>query len=251
MNRTGYHWEIYTYITNVFRTVNEPKTKFVIFTIGRSGSSLLVSLLKSNPQIYCVGELLGKKLLSPERYIHQVARISKGNVFGFKLNTYHFRVQNIRDPIAFVGSLDKSGYKIISLKRDNLLRQVISHIYAMRRGKFHHTVNEGQQKQTQITIDLDELQKELDLFEGYQDLENKILSRFSHFALSYEQDLFEESRQQETVNRVSTFLDTFPAPASTNLVKTTPKELSSIIRNFSEVQIYLQNTQYAECIRDS
>jgi hypothetical protein len=251
MNRTGYHWELFTYLTNVFIPANLPKTKFIIFTIGRSGSSLLVSLLKSNPEIHCVGELLGKKLLFPERYIHQVAKRFKKGVFGFKLNTYHFRVQNIQDPVAFVGKLSESGYKIISLQRDNFLRQVISHMYAVYRGKYHQKASEGQQKQPQITIELDVLKKELRLFEGYQALEKQILGQFPHFALSYEKDLAEEARQQETVNRVAAFLDTPPAPVSTDLVKTTPKELSRIIHNYEEVRQYLQNTPYAEFLDDS
>jgi len=251
MNRTGYHWEIYTYLTAAFIPKKEPRTKFIIFTIGRSGSSLLVSLLKSNPTIYCVGELLGKKIIFPEIYIRQVAQRSSKEVFGFKLNTYHFRVQNIRDPVSFVGKLHQRGYKIISLKRENLLRQVISHMYAIERGKYHHKLSEGQQVLTQITIEINDLQKELDLFESFQRVENQILDNFPHFALSYEQDLAEETKQQETVNQVATFLDTHPAPVSTDFVKTTPKELSRIIHNYEEIRQYLVNTPYAEYLSDS
>jgi len=248
MNRTGYHWELYTYLTNIFRKKKEPLKKFVIFTVGRSGSSLLVSLLNSNPKIHCYGELLGKKLISPTRYYQQVALINHGEIFGFKLNTFHFRIQHIGDPVRFVDNLHDEGFEIISLRRENILRQIFSHIYAVKRGKFFHTKREGQQKHSPIHVDLELLRREIILFEGYQELEEKILSTVPHLSLSYERDLVDRVNQQATINRLTSLLGTKPGIARTDFVITTPKDLSRIILNYDEIHQYLMTTQYAELV---
>lgn len=59
------------------------------------------------------------------------------------------------------------GYRIISLKRRNLLRQVISHIFALHRNVFHHRDSTAKRPYQPFVVSLDRLQEELSLFQSY------------------------------------------------------------------------------------
>ena len=244
-NYTGYLHEGVAYLSSLFKK-NTPAGKFFIFTIGRSGSNLLVSLLNSHPLIGCANELLGKPIISPKRYLKNCELLAKKNIYGFKLNTYHFRVQKILDPVSFVTELHQDGYKIISLKRLNLIRQIISHIYAVHRNEFHHDSAKGELKQVPMHIDLEYLQAELDKFNAFSDVEASVLRNVPYLPIYYEDDLSDSSDHQLTVNKVTDFLGIASSVVHTNLVKTTPKEWSSFIENYSEVEEFLVREGYGE-----
>lgn len=249
-NYTGYIWEVFTYFTYPFRSKAKPTTKFVIFTVGRSGSGLLVALLQSHQHIHCDDELFKKKVFSPLNYLQAKARLSSQDIYGFKLNTYQFRVQNIGDPTAFVGEIHRMGYRIIGLRRRNLLRQVISHMYAIHRNVYHqHNSRKTQPPAQSFIINLDELQEELSLFESYRTLRSHILDAFPHFELCYEDDLLNSTRHQKTIDNISKFLGVPRSRVQAPLTKTTPKQLSSFIVNFDEVEKFLLDTKYAKYLK--
>ena len=65
----GYPFELKTRINNYFIKKGAPENKVVIFSSGRSGSTLLVELLNSFPSVHCDPELLKRKLVSPLKLI--------------------------------------------------------------------------------------------------------------------------------------------------------------------------------------
>jgi hypothetical protein len=93
---------------------------------------------------------------------------------------------------------------------------------------------------------LDKLQEELDLFESYRALRNEILEHFPYFGLCYEDDLLDSARHQLTVDNISEFLGVPSSPVETRLRKTTPRDLSSFVANFDEVEAFLLDTKYAK-----
>lgn len=245
---TGYVREGFTYATYFFRSRRKPQIKFLIFTVGRTGSSLLVNLLDSHPGIYCRDEMLGKKILLPKQYLMCNENLSKQDVYGFKLNTFHFRIQKIHNPVEFVIDLHQEGYKIIHLKRRNIVRQAISHLYAKHREKFHHKENQGEQIHQIIKLDIEELKDELQLLEGYLFVENQIIESVKYLRIYYEDDLLDKNNHQETVDRIYEYLGIKSVCVRTDYVKTTPEDLSRFIVNFDEVMEYLAGTRYAKYI---
>jgi len=245
---TGYLRELFTYSTYPFRPKNAPKTKFIIFSIGRTGGNLLASLLNSHREINCRDELLLKPVFSPEEYLKMNASLSVEDVYGFKLNTFHFRVQKINDPVAFVMNLVDQRYQIIHLQRRNFLRMAISHLYAIHRKKFHHKSNQGQQSLIKMSVGIDELQDELDLLEGYRIIEDSIIENVSSLSLYYEEDLLNENCHQKTVDRITNFLEIPPDKVKTDYIKTTPSDLSSFIENYDEIKEYLSYTKYSKYV---
>lgn len=245
---TGYVRELYTNLSYPFHSKSEPSKKFVIFTVGRSGSSLLVSLLHSHDKIHCDDELFRRRLLSPLRYLHHKALLSSKPVYGFKLNTYHFRDQKVESPKAFMKEIYDDGYQIISLKRRNIVRQAISHMYAIHRDKFHHQETQGKQYYEEFAIDLELFQEKLDLFEGFRTQHTHLVEGFPHLQLYYEDDLLDATKHQTTVDRIADFLDVYPVQVSSRYAKTTPKQLADFVTNYSDVKAYLENSKYAEYI---
>lgn len=247
-NYTGYAREGFTYLSYPFRPKMKPTNKFVIFTVGRSGSGLLVNLLQSHRHIHCDDELFKKKLFLPLGYLKAREHLSGNDTYGFKLNTYQFRVQKISNPVAFVGEIHRRGYKIISLKRRNLLRQIISHMFALHRSVFHQPDNGKGFTARPFVVNQADLQQELVLFEGYRALRDQILAEFAHLKLSYEDDLSDAAQHQATVDKISEYVGVPTSVVQTGLAKTTPKDLSSLIANFDEVIAYLKGTKYAEFV---
>lgn len=245
-NCRGYVKEIYTYLTYPIRFQKNPDVKFVIFAVGRSGSGLLVNLLRSHPDIYCDDELFRRDLLSPRRYLMYKERFHAESAYGFKLNTYHFRVQEITTPAKFVRDIYNRGYHIISLERRNLLRQVLSHMYAMHRHKFHHRVDQGNLSYDKFTVELGYLVAELKLFESYRLLKSWILEDLPFLPIVYEDDLLDAEKHQATADKITEFLGLSPKPVRTNLQRTTPREVSDFVDNYGEIISFISNTVYAQ-----
>ncbi len=247
-NYMGYVREGFTYTTYPFRPKSNPNNRFVIFTVGRSGSGVLVNLLQSHTSIHCDDELFQRKLFSPLLYLRAKEQLSKQDVYGFKLNTYHFRIQKTEDPVQLVAEINNNGYKIINLRRRNLLRQAISHMYALHRDLFHDRASQKKQKQEykKFIVGLDKLQEELYLFETYRALQTRILTHFPYLQLYYEDDLLNSARHQATIDKISSFLGVPSSPVHTNMRKTTPKKLSTFVENYDEVKGFLIGTKYAE-----
>src|SRR4051794_949293 len=109
-------------------------TRFVIYCRGRDGSTLLVDLLNQLPGVHCDGEILHARVLASWLYVQACESIASGEVYGFKLLSHHLtHVQRVSDPAAFLRRLDSSGYKIIHLRRENMLRQILSALYVRHR----------------------------------------------------------------------------------------------------------------------
>ena len=244
----GYLKESIVYSTYLLRSKRIPSTKFVIYGYGRSGSNLLVDLLNTHPSIYCDYELWSKKVLFPVRYIKYCEALSKKDVYGFKLFSSHFRIQNVDNPIEFMAELYGNGYAIISLKRHNILRQSLSVLYAVERRKFHHKKTEGRQIQIRMMVDMDKLFEELKFIDQLNRLEEQILKEFPYLRLYYEDDLLDEEKHQETVNKICDYLGIPCASVETYLERTTPDDLSDFIENLDELEGVISQTKYADLL---
>jgi LPS sulfotransferase NodH len=242
----GYVKEIITYLTFPILPKRNPLKKFVIFGYGRTGSSLLVSLLNSHEEIHCDSELFLYRLFSPERYLVCKEKLHKKDVYGFKLVTYQFKTQNIDQPIEFMLNLNESGYSIVNLRRRNILRQAISVIYAVHRKKFHHTKNQGFQATKIINLDMQTLFGELKFIEELIALEEQILCKIPFLRIYYEDHLSNEYRHQSTVDLIADYLGVPSFPVRTDLVKTTPYDFSSFIENHDEFSAVINQSKYRE-----
>ena len=222
------------------------RAKFVIMTRGRAGSGLLVDLLNSHPQIRCQTELLHDRMLFPRRYLRANERLARLPVFGFKLLSYQMiGVQKLASPAGFLHELAGDGYSVIYLWRRNLLRQILSLLYAAERRSFHSHAGDDV-AHTTIRVDPAIVLSWLEFSTRLGEWERSVLAELPYVDVTYEDDLSRSEAQQATVARITTRLGLEPAPVQSTLTPSTPRALDDFVANADELRRSLAGTPYAQ-----
>lgn len=206
--------ELKSYAKRCTSRARHPRAKFVIFGPSRSGSTLLVTLLNSHPQIRCEDEILHDRVLFPMAYISSRAALACEEVYGFKLLAYQLRnVQKIQDPERFLHDLVCGGFECIYLRRHNLLRWALSNLYARSTARFHHwKAKNGEMSINKMHVDLVELEKWLRWGVETEAFTSAIMARLPHLSLVYEEDHEASTQHQRTVDRICDCLGLSRAP---------------------------------------
>ena len=226
--------------------------RFVIYCRGRDGSTLLVDLLNQLPQVHCDGEILHARVMAPRLYVRCCQSIAPGEAYGFKLLSHQLtHVQRVSDPAAFLRYLDSMGYKIIHLRRWNLLRQVLSNFYVRHRGGYaggyhhhHQGSSDGTPEVTRMTVNVEELDYWLRESERRARSEEATLSGLRSIDLVYERDLLRTEDQQGTVDRVAEYLGVRPIQVHPGLARLTTDDLAEFVSNHDEVVRFVEQTDY-------
>lgn len=227
-----------------------PATRFVVFAQGRTGSTLLVTLLNSNPSIHCDGEILRKKRLFPGHLIAARSRLGGRDVYGFKLKIYQLWAQKIYDARPFVHGLHEDGWKVIYLKRRNILRQVISRMVARHRQGGLHWSEDGPVRLDRIHVDCGKVVRVIEQRKAYLVKEAEVLEGLPLLPLVYEDHLLHPETHQETVDDVFGFLGVPSVPVETNLIRITSDRLPDFIANYDELVQVIEQTEHADLLRD-
>lgn len=224
--------------------------RFVIFGTGRSGSTLLASLLNSHPQIHCDGELLhgqrwshGRRMLleifrrRPGLYLYYRAagaRIFRHTtVYGFKLHVYQAKT-----PAQTLGELERTGWRIVFLRRISVFDQAISACVAHATRRFHGREGNDPPQTEAITLDPDSfLRTYHKLVVMAQDC-RVVVSTVPHLTIIYEDDLAAPQTWDSTTRRICEYLDIAPSPAAaaTHLRKPWQQPYSELVTNFAELK---------------
>lgn len=219
------------------------KVKVLIFGQGRTGSTLLESLLVSSGYFQKNGELLGiyeKTLFSPLNFIKGYSKLRKGENFIFHAKIYHLRTldKEFMDPEKFVKGLYQDGWKIIFLNRSNVAKQTISSQIAKAR-KVYHRISD-QEEEFYHELDLEKFQNEVKRRLDWLEEEKEILSHIDYLEVNYERDLSDSSKHQETVDRILNFLNLPLKPVKSRIRRTSNRPLSDIISNYGEYEKLLK-----------
>ena len=249
-NLAGYLIELANYalfpLKSRLSVAKGAKNKFVIFCHGRSGSTLLLNLLNSHPDIDCDGEILSRKVFSPSMLIKCRSLITSKRNYGFKLLSYQLRdIQKVGNPKKFMEDLHSNGYKIIFLRRSNMLRLVLSVMYAEFRNEWHHKKTDGKVIQNKMHVDVEEMMKRLRESDETYNFESDVMRDIPHIPISYERDLENSQSHSTTVRNIAEFLGiSFSIPSNPSIVKITPKGLDGFIENVDEVKQALKGTKF-------
>ena len=232
-----------------------PANRFVIFAQGRTGSTLLVDLMNSHPDIFTFGEIMQHNVIRnvrwPRRYAEGLCSLSRKGTVGFKVKIYQIEGTQRKDPKRVLHDFHDHGWKIIYLKRANILRHSISDIRSEKTGTFHKVegkkvAQEGKGGKRKIRIEPEELMQTMDFREGCLAREKAALEDLPHFTVSYETDLMGEDNQREAMNRLFEFLGLPPHEAETSFRKVTSKNIADDVENFAELERALAESRYAE-----
>jgi hypothetical protein len=107
----------------------------LIFAQGRSGSTLLVELLNSLPEVSCEGEILQRRVAFPAAWAEARRRRHRDELYGFKVKPLQLlHHQRVPDMGRWLARMQGRDWRLIHLERRNLLRQAVSNVAAERYG---------------------------------------------------------------------------------------------------------------------
>lgn len=230
-----------------------PSRNFVIVTVGRTGSELLVELLDSHPDITCRGELLAEAPRFPELYLKaraSAAGLRRAKVFGWKLLAAQFSDDSrLNRGRGYLAELDEGGYQIVLLERRDYLQQTISWNRAQV-SRYHH--RQGEQREfVPSLIDPELLLHWTKVNEEAAVSLRRSLGALPHLQLVYEDDLLDPSVHQATVDRVCAYLNVDTAPVSSRLIKVAPRRTEEMLSNWDDVRALFIRSGAAHLLGES
>ncbi len=232
------------------------KKKFVIFGMGRTGSSLLATLMLSHPRVRCEGEifrpLAWRRSLRSLCYLWQLypmpylayryscANLLRGkDVYGFKLHAKLDGDQIIHME-RFLRHAAQQGWKIIHLRREELFDQLISELAANQTKRyFGHT--QGPEPEIQFTISPDKFSTNLKQLVAISQRNQHIMATIPHLPITYEQDLASASDWEATLARICDYLEISRATHVKSIVtKPWSRPYADIVVNYADLHSIYQ-----------
>ena len=245
------------YIDLVNPRLDYPKSKFLIYTRGRTGSTVLTDLLNCHPDVFCDVEIFnflysGSKIKFPEMYIKSCSKRAAKHgksVYGFKVKIAQLRYEHEYDNYEeILRKLFNDGYKFIYLKRDNYFRHKLSNIISAQTRIFH-LKNGDKNSPVKVNVDCDQLMEGIQYSEVVNKTESENLKDIDHITITYEDDLIENSKHQETADKIFGYLGLGTVKVRTDLKRIVPEDLEKIISNYNEVYDYFKDTEYIKFLK--
>jgi hypothetical protein len=236
-----------------------------MFHVGRSGSTVLGSMLGQNPRVRWEGEIYEYHLLKldrwsvipapgcldAERILLNRLHVAGNRFYGFEVKPFHLHMAGMGIERFVHRAQDIPIDHYIVLERKNHLRVIVSSLIAHAKSVWFIT-NGKQPRLQQIALDPDGVEIDrscrplvelLNLYEqNFRDLRHALQGK-DCLELTYEEDLAEDP----TVGyrKVCDYLGIEDAPSRIKFSRTNPWRLSEILTNYDEVKSALQQTPYA------
>lgn len=238
------------YLSYFLKKPNNPIAKCVLFGQGRTGCSTLGELLSSHPQFQYDDEILLFNVFFPRLFIKAMCALSKKDIYGFKIKIYQLtKSQNIQDPKQFMHELYRQGWKIIYIKRRNLLHREVAALTAKScrlRFKSEDTPSNG----VKVYIDCKGLIERMQRRGMYLAQEEEILKNLPHITIVFEDDLLRAENHQRTLDKILDYLGLPSVPVKTIFLRAASKRLSDYIQNYEEVVRAISQTKYVKFLED-
>ncbi|HRW47314.1 MAG: hypothetical protein M9936_06510 [Caldilinea sp.] len=229
---------------------------FIIFGQGRSGSKLLVHLLKSHPQVQCDGEILGKRNWRgakklpywlvrryPVPYILWKAERCTYDVYGFKLFVHH-----ITEASRTIHAVLARDWQIVHIQRRNLFDQAVSRAVAsttMHWGGFQRLKDPDT---TYLTIPPERVLVIAQEYVKNRQRILQVLASVPYLTVTYEDDLLDEASRNRSCGAIFQALGVEQRPVSSTTQRSWNRPYSELIANYSEL-LDLMETSEAQALQ--
>lgn len=236
-------------------------SNFVIYTTQRTGSTLLVQLLDSHPQVLCIGEaFIDSEIYHAEysyyRYIKEsiwrraYSRLFRSRAVKYYLNRFYSLPQQQAVGFKMMASytpqfdcvlryIRENDVKIIHLVRQNYLKKYLSLARASQSGQWHARKPVQPRK---IHVEPNNLVQGIRRLKEEDTLLNTYLDGMPALKITY-QSL--QQRQDAAVGRILDFLQVDQdIELTADLVKINPDSAKDVIANYEEVADSLRGTEY-------
>ena len=211
----------------------------------RTGSSLLVWLLRSNARVEIPGEVF--RLLKG-RSCQQVWNQNFGRhlpwvrYVGFKIFYYHPEDSQDREVWDLIRN--DPSIKIIHIKRKNLLRTYISKLIAQKTGAWNSRQESSPitKEDKQVTVDVEHCIAELrDTISWENTYGQQMFPEHPYMELTYE-DL--TGNLQSTIDAIMEFLSLKKMRVKSKLKRQNPEKLGDLVNNYEELVTALSETEF-------
>lgn len=243
---------------------------YMITCPARSGSTMLVNLLRSHPEICSHGEIfspgkivgiIGTYLIKhdaqpefidrlsverdrdPIKFLYKIALDLQGKkVVCFKLKHDELilpEFRTLRDEI-----VSDTDFRIIHLRRENLLRRYLSHYIADQVTHVRMAVH-GQVIPEVPRVELNPQKCQKD-FETVQSREMQFIELFAQhpsFSISYEEMVAGDA---EKMRALLDFMGVSPRELTTTTLRLGCDDLREVIANFEELRTYFAGSPYSK-----
>ncbi len=254
--------------------------RFIILTLGRSGSNHWVSLVNEHPRVLNYGEVLGDytpherfvrpalrrsnagyvdSLLSSRAmaYLGQgysaVSRIARGERPRMPKRYSELEAVGLKDFSQLVERreladhlLEVEDLKVISLLRRDVLRRFISLERLHAGGAVANRGGAATEGPT-LTLDRDHTLEQLDIFAAELDYHERLVGRFPDGAvleLEYETVFRSSNAMERATAEVFEFLGVEPLEVRSPHRKLTDDDLRAVVANYDEMVEWLTGTPY-------
>lgn len=217
--------------------------KFAIITRSRTGSSLLVDLLNSHPNIESQGERftrLGNKTCEQvwnEIFGKKAASIL---IVGFKIFYYH--PQDSDDKKVWKFLFYDKNIRIIHLKRRNLLRTILSRAIAEKTDIWssRSTTSKVKLANKKVLLNANDCFREFERIKKWEVDTDKKFSSHQIFNLNYEDLIL----SNEGLKEVQKFLGVPYKDLNTKFKKLNKENLEELIENYEELVADFKGTKW-------
>jgi hypothetical protein len=245
--------EYAVYILSLLAPLTLPENRFVIFAQGRTGSTLLVDLINSHPDIFTYGEIFHKNVIknvrNPVRFATGLMVLNKKSTCGFKVKVYQLINDQKQDPEKTLKSFANNGWKIIYLHRDNYFLHAISDLRSEKLKVWHELKSNKNSADKKIHISYEEMIEALEFRERNRIKEEECLRNIEHYSVSYEDDLGNAEKQKVFAKDMLQFLGLSETTLDTKLQKVVKGSLSEVIENYEELEKQLLTTRFSGFVK--
>lgn len=220
--------------------------RYVILSRSRSGSNLLLTLLKSHPNIRCDTEIFARlDGRDPREILKQTFARMPFYVLakGFKLFYYH--PLDTQSEELWRQLYAMPDLKIIHLKRRNMLDTLVSRELAEISQKWwqkdqDETRSRGPEPQLELPVD--KVKTSFETTAAWQTEAEKNFANHDCLTVYYE-DLVKH--RDAVFKEITDFLGVKFVPPETNLVKQNRRKKNQVIKNFDELKNAFQGSRWA------
>jgi hypothetical protein len=215
------------------------QVRAVIFAQGRTGSTLLENLLCSTGHFRNNGELLNtdngrNEIIFPAKYIRGLSKWERDSNFIFHVKIYQLTRDRKKpvDPTSFLRALNYDGFKIIALRRKNIVKHTLSNLVAQHRGNYEKI--DDKKEKLRLVVDCKEFSDAVKERIGFSKEEKSVLANFEYHEVVYEDDLENSNSHQKTIDKILDFLSLEKRKVTTKLRKVNTTPLEQLITNYDE-----------------
>ncbi len=229
--------EVRTLLADLTHRPRADARHVLIYAQGRSGTTLLASLLASTGHFVDLGEplhLYTREVWSPVRHLRGLGREARGNVVahvkGSQLVRERHRPVN---PRGLLEAMLKEGWTIVYVLRRSVPDQILSECLALERGVYHKT--DDRQEIPQIHIEPEEFLERCERRFGFAQDDRTALEGLPHVSLSYEDNLQNFACHQATSDRVMKEIGLPSSPVHSDLRRIGGSDPRKRLKNYDEV----------------